>query len=122
MGLCPKPRGDYAARMLLGAPPPDTRWGRPPPDPLLNGVRGGAPTGSGTEPQRVSGGGAPNYILAAGVWGKRRGPPAPPPLAMPLPGAIQESLQYTVLTFFSGHLLFLSFDSCRCDFDETKDI
>ncbi len=31
---------------------PRPRWGLPPPDPLLNGVWGGAPTGSRAEPQR----------------------------------------------------------------------
>ncbi len=48
MGLGPKPRGAFAARMLLV-----------PPDPLLNGVWAGAPT------QRGPGGKAPSYILAA---------------------------------------------------------
>ncbi len=47
MGLRPKPRGGFAARMVLGAPPPDL---------LLNWF--------GAEPQRVWGG-AP-----AVVWGR----------------------------------------------------
>ncbi len=38
LGLRSKPRGGFAARMLLGAPRP--RWGFPPPNPLLNGVWG----------------------------------------------------------------------------------
>ncbi len=66
LGLRPKPRGGFASRMLLGAiPPEDNRWGRPPPDILLNSVWDGAPMGSGAEPQRGSEGGALSYIRAA---------------------------------------------------------
>ncbi len=50
MGLRPRPRGGFAARMLLGAPPPDR---------LLNGVWGGAPEGVCGRSSR------PSYILAA---------------------------------------------------------
>ncbi len=57
MGLRPKPRGGFPARRFLGAPAPaprwgsapDPRWGLRPPDPLVNGVWGGATTGSGAE-------------------------------------------------------------------------
>ncbi len=60
LGIRPKPRGGFAARMLLGAPPPDPRQipllapaPRPPDERGLgrspNGVWGRAPTGSGAE-------------------------------------------------------------------------
>ncbi len=52
MGLRPKPPGSFAARSLLGAPPPDPRWDSAP-GPLLNGVWGRAPTGSGAEPRNL---------------------------------------------------------------------
>ncbi len=57
MGFCLKPRGGFAARMLLGAQPPDPRWRLPPPDPLLNWVWGGAPAWVWGQ--------SPSYILAA---------------------------------------------------------
>ncbi len=65
MGLRPKSRGGFAARMLLGAVPPDPRWGSAP-NPVQEGVCGREPpAGSGAEPHRGSGGGAPSNILAA---------------------------------------------------------
>ncbi len=94
MGLRPKSRGDFAARMLLGTrpqtpagAPPQTPAGAPPQTPL------GLPfsRGSRAQPKRGSGGGAPSYILAAnpprglGRSPIRRGPPGPP-LATPLGG------------------------------------
>ncbi len=66
--LRPKPRA-------AGASTPDPRWGLPLPDTPLNGVWGGAPTGSGAEPQRGSGAGAPIYILSAKPpWGLGQSP------------------------------------------------
>ncbi len=67
MGLRPKPRGGFAARANLGAPPqtpvgappqtplgapPQTPQGAPPPHPLVNEVWGGALAGVyGRSPQ-----------------------------------------------------------------------
>ncbi len=76
LGLRPKPRDGFAARMLLGAPP-HPPLGAPAPAPLPNGVWGGASAGVW--------GGAPSYILAAkpprglGRSPNRRAPPAPTP-------------------------------------------
>ncbi len=62
-----KPAGLIESCMQGVAAPPQTlgrlrrkngAGGSSPPDPLLNGVWGRAPTGSGVEPERVSGGGA----------------------------------------------------------------
>ncbi len=70
LGAPPQTLGGFAARILLGALPPDPRWGLPPPDPrlgsapdptrgsrpltrLLKGVWGGVPTGSGAAPVGV---------------------------------------------------------------------
>ncbi len=74
MGLRPKPRGGSAARANY--------WGQSPQQFFL----AAKPPGSGAEPQRGSGGGAPNSSLLRrsrpGVWGgapSATGPPGPPP-------------------------------------------
>ncbi len=78
--LRPKPRGIFPSRMLMGAPPPDTRWdsaltpiGASPQTPFSMGSGGGTSGGLGPSPQQ------PSFGEAAPGFGAEPQPPSPPP-------------------------------------------